>query len=219
MSSSRDVVNEMMRRQHKQEGLYDGMTPQYARDVKPEFKPGTAEQCTVPKHWYLGSLPPERLERAQEARQSDFVSAQNIIIEPDRPIEIERGTTFVAFLYHFFATTPIAGFRTEMLQPHELLGRVNMTMRTKSGGGTPYLMGSAVGGVNFTGMPLLTADPWNDWQEIPIFFNGPVTIKPTYSVQVDPPMEVVEIGFVLDGFVAAKADLKRTIDRCSVLDR
>lgn len=213
-----DTVKELLRRSHRQEGLSDSMTPQYARDVKPTFKPGI-EECTIPKHWYLGSLPPTRLQRSTTVRFSTFVSNANVRIEPGNPIEIRKGDTFVAFLYHFFATTSIVGSRTEMLQPHELLGFVDLKMRAKSGKGMPYIMGSSVNGTTFTGMPFLTHNPWNDWQDIPLFLNGPITINPTYSVRVDPPFEVQEIGFVLDGFIMAKDDLKTTIERCSVLDR
>lgn len=214
-----DIVKEGLRRQHQQEGVFDGMSPQFAKDAKPTFKGGGIEPCVIPKNWYLGSLPPERLQRSLIVRFSDFTSNVNVRIEPANPLQVRQGDTFVAFLYHFFATTPVIGNRTEMLRPHELLGFLNLKMRSKSAKTMPYIMDSSVNGATLSGMPFVTDDPYGDWQEIPIFFNGPISINPTYDVVVDPPFEIQEVGFALGGFLVATKDLQRAVERCSVLDR
>lgn len=225
--------DEFWRRRHRQSGHFDGQTPQLLRDVAPgkpmgapppvpqgytpPTGPGTVQPCVLPKHWYLGTLPPERVKPSMIVRRSDYNNSGTNVVE--RLIEIGQGMTFVAFLYHFLATTPLIGNRTALVAPHEFLGHVELKLRASAGKAIPYIMGAEVSGTAFGGMPLLTDAPWNDWQEVPLFFNGEMSVEPVYTVRLDVDFDVDEIIFILHGFQCATADLERTIQDCSVLDR
>lgn len=215
-------------RRDKQGGHFEHQAPQFIRDVAPGkplgvpppdyarrvTEPGEVHQCVVPKHWYLGSLPPKRLEPALIRLEIDFVSSGTNVLGT---YEIPDDTTFVADLYHFYATTPIVGDRTEMLQPHELGGFVDLKLRGPSKA-MPYQFGGTINGVEFGGQSFLTNDPLND-KAIPIFLNGKIVIEPVYTMRADVPFTVSRVGFVLRGWTLNTGDLEHTLRECSIIDR
>ncbi len=182
----------------------------------PGGTPGAAAtsgpSCVKPKNWWLGALPPTSIRKISKA----FFATYNAGVAEHQitTFQVDSGDTLVAFAHHYYATTPGAGSRRELLQPHEFQGLVNLLFRVD--GAAPYTMGLDDGGTARSGEPFLSDKPFEHLEEIPLVVTGKSILDFSYEVVVAPGFTVNDIGFVLRGFQIDTGTLHKIWEECGV---